>query len=275
MGLPSDFPLTDNAFGMAQDVLALFDSEELSHARAERGRLFYEASASAQVYDFKWEHLLRSTGVDVASSPAPIGRSKEDRRVSRTSTHVAGDAVAAKPARGEANKELGAVLTLERVYAFETDPSLSIGLGAGWYPAEHTGVWCGANGGAFTAVLRSGDPALEIESVSWVEATIKCRVFGSLARGPNEVNVSNDQKIVATWRFENDSLREMKVVLPITAGEAFPIARFVMRPLHAWSPAELGIGEDRRKLGLLLVGMTFRATDPPPADATAIGSVEG
>lgn len=117
----------------------------------------------------------------------------------------------------------------------------------GWYEAEPEGRWSQAD----AAEIRFPAPPPGTERLA---IELLARVYGTAISGPAEVEVSLDGVAAAPpLVFESDAFIRHRIELDIApppAGQEAMTLR--LRRLGAVSPAEVGHGEDSRRLGLML-----------------------
>lgn len=122
-------------------------------------------------------------------------------------------------------------------------------LRAGWHPHEATGTWSSAR----RAVLELGiAPGLRTEDRS---LTLRLMApFGATVH-PRVLRVLLDGAPVATERFTRDGATAI-----VIAGESLrPGATHRIELLldRLYAPAELGLGDDRRRIGIAFLGLAL------------------
>lgn len=251
IGLPPEFPTTDSAFDMAQDILDLYDDEAKRGERARLGQDFYLTQASEEHYFGKWDEIVRA---------ATLGA----RPVSKTAPSAP---AAAPPASVVAPK-----LTLQvgRSYNFADTPELVQSFTVGWYIPEPEGVWSGGDPAEIECSVIGDEihgPELATEAL---ELVVHCKVYGTQQSGTAKVTVTADGGQGAEWSFDDDQLQTRTVVLPVVMAEGLRVAKLRLHRIDARSPYDAGESADQRKLGLWIEGMTVeRAIQRPATDQDA------
>jgi hypothetical protein len=126
----------------------------------------------------------------------------------------------------------------------------------GWARPEPLGTWSIAPAAALMVRLPArpiGDLVLVADVIPFVDAR---------KLPERRVDVLANQTPVAQWRFDRRRIAERVARIPHDVVAADGVVRIDFRFTDLHSPLELGAGEDRRKLALLMVEWRLEAAAP-------------
>jgi glycosyltransferase involved in cell wall biosynthesis len=166
------------------------------------------------------------------------------------------DAAAAPDAPPEAAEEPQppAVPKLNVILDLSVDGRLDASTLSGWFEAEPDGRWSHAE----AAGIRLPRPP---ELGRTVTVELFGRVFGTQLTGPATVELRLDGVAAAELHFGNDDFTRQTVEIDCAPlSEDGAEVTLELRRLGALSPAEAGLGDDDRKLGVMvhMLGVTWR-----------------
>jgi len=169
-------------------------------------------------------------------------------------------------------KAAGLQLPTGRLISFALErealaPAAAALLGDGWFPPEPGGCWSRNEAGA----LRL--PPLAQPSEARIFAVV--RTIGGRRDAPAEVALEFNGEPLGTWRFLDGDLRlaEIDGLPPRLAEAGGGVLRF--RRVAAVSPRRLGLGDDTRLLGVMLVALVVVAADGAEGKAADLAAAAG
>lgn len=126
----------------------------------------------------------------------------------------------------------------------------------GWYGAEPDGRWSRANGAEVILAAPAG-------TTGEVLVEVLGRVFGTAVAGTVRVRLSLDDGPPAELTFENDDFATGRALLRFEPSPDRPRnLRLTLVRLDPVSPADAGLGEEERKIGVLVRRIDFTWNHP-------------
>ncbi|TPG60615.1 hypothetical protein EAH89_04480 [Roseomonas nepalensis] len=115
----------------------------------------------------------------------------------------------------------------------------------GWYGAEPDGRWSRAACAEVIVAAPAGTSEVRVDVLG--------RVFGTAVGGTARVRLSLDDGLAEELTFENDDFATGSAVLRYEPSPDQPRnIRLTLVRLDPVSPADAGLGEDERKIGVLV-----------------------
>jgi glycosyltransferase involved in cell wall biosynthesis len=121
----------------------------------------------------------------------------------------------------------------------------------GWYPLEASGCWSMAEGGR---IVTSIDGMTGAGQKS-VRLMIEARVFGTARMGPASVDLVVQGQVLVNWCFEDDRVCQQTAILPLAEVGDRQLLDVTLVRRDGVSPADVSDSDDRRRLGVLLMGV--------------------
>jgi glycosyltransferase involved in cell wall biosynthesis len=184
-----------------------------------------------------------------------------DEHLRRALSHIVGHETVSSPRRsdgwppewrddGAAVAELDGRRSPQQMIDCRSSKSASVHFDYGWAEVEEMGTW-----------TLGREAALHFHSACFPDTKLKITarilpfIAGSIERRETTV-IANGQKI-ATWSFERSEWLEKSVEIPnaVIGYDGFVQLQFAIG--EAPSPAQLGINDDHRRLGLLFNAVTI------------------
>ncbi|WP_237214638.1 glycosyltransferase, partial [Falsiroseomonas oryziterrae] len=210
-------------------------------------------AGQAQPFDFAVSHVT----VEPDAPPAPL---------EAPSPHAAKSA--AKPAQRSTRPSLPAAEVVSFCLAGPVLPrGVAALLGDGWFPPEPGGCWSRNEAGTLRLVGGPPTPDLRVFAV--------VRTVGGRHDRPAEVALELNGEPLGRWLFPDGDLRLAEIEgLAARLAEGRD-AQLRFRRIGAASPSRLGLGDDTRQLGVLLVALVAVPAEDAEARAAELVAAAG